>query len=198
MRNPVKTFSWSALVAFIFLACSTVSFAALENYQKLSATEVDDFVLINPNGQPVQLSDFKGKVVVLTLWSVTCQPCLAEMPSLDRLAGSLPEEDLVVIPLCIDQKVRSDKLKEFFAQQRYQYIESYLDVDGSVPAKLGLKGTPTTYVINKEGKLVGRLEGATAWDDPKAIAMFEAIAAGKNVGPGNWLDTVKGWFTKKK
>ncbi|MFN7709382.1 MAG: TlpA family protein disulfide reductase [Holosporales bacterium] len=197
MKTPVKAFKWSTVLTLCFWAMTQWSFAALENYEKLSAKEIEDFVLIDPNGQPVQLSDFKGKVVVLTLWSVTCQPCLAEMPSLDRLAGALPDEEVVVIPLCIDQRVRSDKLKEFFAQQRYQYIESYLDVDGSVPRILGLKGTPTTYVINKEGKLIGRLEGATAWDDPKAIAMFEAIAQGKNVGPGTWVDTLKGWFSKK-
>lgn len=165
---------------FVVLFCGTAPVASLDRYESLTPTAVDSFSFLDENGYPVSLNQYKGKVVLLNIWSLGCNPCINEMPSIDRLSGLYSEDELVVIPLNIDGKqLTLEKLGRFFDLQKYRYIKPFSDPDRSSQKVLKWQGLPTTYFIDKDGYLVGQVTGATAWDSLDVQKAIDRMIKGK-------------------
>ena len=122
-------------------------------------------------GNTLRLADFRGKVVLLNLWATWCAPCVKEMPALDRLQAKLGGPDFAVLALSIDREGLA-KVQGFFAQNRIAALPPYLDPSGRAPAAFGARGLPTTLLIDRDGRLVGRQEGAAAWDADSALSLL--------------------------
>jgi len=122
-------------------------------------------------GNTLRLADFRGKVVLLNLWATWCAPCVKEMPALDRLQAKLGGPDFAVLALSIDREGLA-KVQPFFAQNRIASLPPYLDQGGRAPAAFGARGLPTTLLIDRDGRVIGRQEGAAAWDDDSAVALL--------------------------
>lgn len=114
------------------------------------------------SGNPVALSDFKGKFVLLNLWATWCQPCIKEMPSLvdlqEKLGPALTVVALsedhggeVIVKLFVD-KLGLDKLK------------IGLDPKSSAIRAFQAEGLPSSFLIGPDGKVLGKVEGAADWD----------------------------------
>ncbi len=164
-------------------------------YEQLAPQDLPEFSFSDKNGYPVTLETYKGRVVILNLWSITCGPCVAEMPSLDELAGIFPEDKLLIITLNVDP-IKKKGLEVFFDQNGYRYLGTFQDPMRKSQEALKWTALPTTLIINKEGKLVGRKIGATKWDAPEAVEIFEQLIKGKNPEKPqpSLTDKVKGWF----
>lgn len=125
------------------------------------------------DGRRQTLADFRGKIVLLNVWATWCPPCRKEMPSLDRLQAKLGGDDFEVLPLAVDRG-GADAVRRFFAATGVRHLAVEVDPSTEAQAALGIPGLPTTILINRQGREVGRFVGAADWDSPKAIAVVRS------------------------
>lgn len=118
----------------------------------------------------VRLGDFAGRVVLLNVWATWCAPCVHEMPALDQLQAELRDEGLVVVALSTDRG-GLNKVGPFYRDLALEELGIFLDPRGQLARELDVRGLPTTYLIDREGQVVGALQGAYDWagEDAKAL-----------------------------
>jgi len=113
------------------------------------------FSLPDIHGRTVSLADFRGKVVILDFWATWCPPCKREIPDFISLQSKYGDKGLQVIGVGLDEP---DKLKEFAAKNGMNYAV-LLGTDEIAQRYGGISGIPTTFLINRQGAIVGRYEG---------------------------------------
>ena len=119
-------------------------------------------------GTTRHLSDFKGRTVLLNLWATWCVPCRHEIPTLDHLQESLGGAQFEVVALSIDRG--GAKLVEpFFRDRGLKHLALYIDRTGGGARAVGAVGIPTTLLIDRAGREVGRAAGALEWDSAAVI-----------------------------
>lgn len=129
-------------------------------------------------GQPTNLESLRGKVVLLNIWATWCPPCRKEMPSLDRLQHQLGGDGLEVVALSIDTGAEGLALvKSFYAAMAIRNLRVYNDPTGSAGYQLNAPGVPTTLLLDREGRELGRIGGPVTWDGPEAIALVRRVLA---------------------
>lgn len=126
-----------------------------------------DFELQDQQGRPFKLSQLRGKVVVMNFWTITCQPCVEEMPSLVQLAGLAQDmPDLEVISVTSDKKW-SDVETLFPPDSRLTVL---FDPEKKIMRdKYGSRMFPETWVIDKNGVIRLRVDGPRTWSSPLAL-----------------------------
>ncbi|TFL13563.1 TlpA family protein disulfide reductase [Pusillimonas caeni] len=122
-------------------------------------------------GKTVTLADFHGRVILLNLWATWCPPCREEMPSLDRLNAKLGDPDFEVVALSIDRD--PDLIKPFYQDFGIRTLKHYVDPTTRVSDTLRAPGVPTTLLIDREGREIGRAMGPAAWDGPQVEALID-------------------------
>jgi thiol-disulfide isomerase/thioredoxin len=120
----------------------------------------------DPDGEPANLADFRGRPLLVNLWATWCGPCVVEMPSLDTLAEREGER-IEVLALSQDLDGRQ-KVAEFFAQRDFRQLEPFLDGDMAMMTALRIGTLPTTILYDSEGKEVWRMTGMAEWDGERA------------------------------
>lgn len=128
------------------------------------------------NGETVLLADLMGKVLVVNFWATWCAPCVKELPSLDRLAGQLDPDRFRVLVLSNDRGGET-KAKPFLDDLGIVNLAADLDPKSKLARALGLRGLPTTFVFDAEGRAVAMLQGLAEWDAPEVVDWLEAVAA---------------------
>jgi peroxiredoxin len=134
-----------------------------------------DFTLLDQKGEPFRLSEHRGKTVVMNFWTVTCKPCLEEMPSLEQLALIAEErDDLVVVAVSTDQGW--DEVRSLFKPD--SRLRVLFDPDKAVVRdKFGTRLYPETWVIDPRGVIRVRVDGARDWSSPIALEMIEQVSS---------------------
>ena len=135
--------------------------------------EAFDFTLVDQYGNEHTLSDYKGKVVFLNFWATWCNPCLIEMPHIEELYSEygLNKEDVIILgvanPKSEEYPLNSDVSKEeiisFIKEQGYTFPIVF-DETGQVLQDYFIRAFPTTFMINKEGKIYGYISGSLTKD----------------------------------
>lgn len=133
-----------------------------------------ELLFADGSGMPIRLSRYVGFVVVLSFWSEQCGPCLRQMPYLDRLQGQFRGRKLLVIPVLVDAG-GSAAAKTFFARNHYSYLRPYADPGASMAQALGVTGLPTTFIIDRTGRLLSRTEGDRVWDSDEVVQRLNWI-----------------------
>jgi thiol-disulfide isomerase/thioredoxin len=123
----------------------------------------------DPAGEPASLQDFRGKPLLLNLWATWCAPCVAEMPTLDALAAS--RDDIEVLAVSQDMAGEA-KVDAFFEKREFRMLEPYLDSELSLMAGLKVDTLPTTILYDAEGREVWRMTGMEDWQGPRAAALI--------------------------
>jgi thiol-disulfide isomerase/thioredoxin len=136
------------------------------------------FTFAGADGKPKSLADFGGKVVLLNIWATWCVPCRDEMPALDALETKLGGKDFEVVAVNID-KGGPDKAAAFLKETGATHLALYTDPTGKLFATLKTVGMPTTLIIDRDGKEIGRLVGPADWASPEAVAVIEAAIAAR-------------------
>lgn len=156
-------------------ACSAVcglhpNYAAYER-------KAPDFELPNLNGQKVRLSQFRGKTVIVNFWSKTCPPCLEEMPSVAALGHALRgRSDVVLLTVTTDESAQdaTSTLRSILADD--VPFEVLLDPDAKVVGELfGTKLYPETWIIDRHGAIVARVDGARDWASKPVLDYVESL-----------------------
>lgn len=122
----------------------------------------------------VRLQDYRGRLVLLHFWATFCEPCREEMPALAALAESPGEQEVVVLAIAVDRGNRRGVAK--FADRYAPRLMVPLDADGDVRARYEIEALPTTYLIGRDGRFVGRSIGERNWTDPAFRKLFERLA----------------------
>ena len=128
------------------------------------------------NGETALLADHKGKVLIVNFWATWCAPCVKELPSLDRLAGQLDPKHFQVLILSNDRGGET-KAKPFLDDLGIANLAADLDPKSKLARALGLRGLPTTFVFDREGRAIAKLQGLAEWDAPEVVDWLEAVAA---------------------
>jgi thiol-disulfide isomerase/thioredoxin len=123
-------------------------------------------------GRSRALADFRHKVVLLNIWATWCAPCREEMPALDRLQRKLGGPGFEVLALSIDSGGAA-AVKRFYDEIGIRSLAIYVDPSARATSTLAAMGVPTTLLIDRQGREIGRRTGPEQWDGPEAVRMIE-------------------------
>lgn len=116
-----------------------------------------DFQLQNLDGQPISLSDFKGKPVLINFWATWCGPCVSEMPYIQEIHEEWPDKGLVVLAINIGD---SSSEVEQFLQNHNLSLPVLLDTKKVVAQRYSIRAIPTTFFLDKDGMIQVKVIGA--------------------------------------
>ena len=123
-----------------------------------------DFYMADKDGQVISLAHFEGEVVFMNIWATWCPPCIAEMPSINKLYQQFGESDNVKFVL-VSMDDEFDKAKQFMEKRGFDMpIYHYRT---KVPGTYESNVIPTTYVISGDGKLMMEKQGLAKYDTPE-------------------------------
>ncbi|MFQ3620279.1 MAG: TlpA disulfide reductase family protein [Spirochaetales bacterium] len=164
-------------------AASTVATASTSSLEELFRNaglsymgnrdvQAPTFSLQSLGGNEVNLKDFLGKVVVLNFWATWCPPCRAEMPSMETLHKRYENKSFKLLAVNLQEEL--PVVQAFLKQNPYTFT-ILMDPKGNTAPLYGIRGIPTTFIINENGKLLGAIVGAKEWDTPQVFALFDAL-----------------------
>ena len=131
---------------------------------------------VDGGGRPVGFADFRGKVVLVNVWATWCAPCVREMPTLARLEAELGGDGFAVVAVAVDRRGLPE-VDRFYAKHGIEGLPAFADTGNAVPRALGVVGLPTTVLLDRQGREIGRLVGGAEWDSPEAVALLRYFVA---------------------
>ena len=134
--------------------------------------KTQNFILKRLDGNEVSLQDYRGKIVFLNFWATWCLPCLVEMPSMEKLYNEFKDKGFTI--LAIDMQEDADSVSVFKEKYKLNF-PILLDSDGSVGQFYGVRSIPTTYLVDREGYLIGSAIGARDWASKSAFLLINKL-----------------------
>lgn len=132
-----------------YSAAETPGDSGMENRSANHENTVLDFNLVNSSGETVNLEKFRGKVIFMNLWATWCPPCVAEMPTIQKLYEDMKNENVEFIMLSLD---RNFEIAKKYREEKGYDFEIYR-VAAGLPAQFQTSSIPTTFVINPQGEI---------------------------------------------
>jgi peroxiredoxin len=156
--NPTKKTTWlKALAAVAVLAIALAGYLSLSSRE--TAPEVSFTTL---TGETVSSKSLRGKVVMVNFWATSCTTCVAEMPHMVQTYNKYKGQGLEFVAVAMSYDPPNYVLN--YAQTRSLPFKVALDTKGTLALAFGdVKMTPTTYVIDKQGKIIKRYLGEPDW-----------------------------------
>jgi peroxiredoxin len=158
------------LAAFAVLAASAI-YRHMPQGQRIGQP-APAFELPTMTGEALALEQLRGRLLVVNFWATWCAPCVAEMPSLQRLHQALGGEGLTVAGISVDAKAPA--LERFVREHRLSFPILH-DATGTTAAAYGVDGYPETFVIDPDGRILEHYAGPALWHTPEALAHFRAL-----------------------
>ncbi len=140
--------------------------------------DIGEFSFADGSGARLELSHWKGKVVLLNLWATWCAPCRKEMPELAKLQQEMGSPDFEVVALSEDLK-GADASAAFLKDAKADALALYVDPKATALEAVQSVGLPTTLLINRDGKEVGRLLGPAQWNSDQSKALIKSVLDAK-------------------
>jgi thiol-disulfide isomerase/thioredoxin len=157
------------LLVAVFLAAPALAGSDLKPWTEGPAPPLS---LRDLAGQPVNLADFKGKVVLVNFWATWCAPCIEEMPSMQRLREKLGLAGFEV--LAVNYQEGAARINDFL-KRRPLKLTILRDHDGSVRTGWGVRVFPTSFVIDTEQRIRYTVVGDVDWTSPKVEAQIRDL-----------------------
>jgi thiol-disulfide isomerase/thioredoxin len=162
----------------------------------LFRTEGSQFTFVEPavviptmrveriDGKLIDLSMFRGKVILVSVWATWCPPCARELPLLERLSDVVRSEPLEIVAVSIDASGR-DVVKTFLKRFHIERLPIYLDperrlaknVDAEGTSPFVLYGMPMSYVVDRHGRIAGYLVGEADWSSAEGLRLLRYYMA---------------------
>lgn len=151
---------------------SVDSFRWLKSPLPVSAVAIHD-----RQGKMIALSQFKGKIVLLNIWASWCQPCIRELPALDRLQQRLGGDDFEVVVVSIDTD--PELARQMFSDQlSLQHLQLYLEPAEQLGKSFPVDVLPSSFILNRQGQAMGLLRSYVEWDAPLADRLIKRLIDG--------------------
>ncbi|QTD46935.1 TlpA family protein disulfide reductase [Ottowia testudinis] len=122
-------------------------------------------------GRAWDVTELKGKVVVLNFWATWCPPCVEEMPALQALHDTV-DDDVQVISVSV--KDSAPAVRRFVKSHQVTF-PVLLDARGELASRWGVKSVPTTVLIDKQGRPRRRITGTVDWVEREPAGWLEAL-----------------------
>lgn len=126
-------------------------------------------------GESVKVSDFTGNITLLNFWATWCPPCRAEMPSIERLYKQMSGTNFRIV--AVDAGENRSQVASFIEKNKYTF-PIYLDESNELSSIFAARGLPSTYLVNKEGKVIAARIGAMEYDQAELIKLLKELADG--------------------
>jgi peroxiredoxin len=170
-RTSLRTLSGPKLLLWswaVFFILATPTFAGED-----LPVAAPQFSLPSLDGQELALNDYRGKYLLVNFWATWCGPCKVEMPSLESLYRKFKKRNLTVVAVSND--IFGAQVVEPYIQAQNLTFPIGLDPKLKVSNQFGVISLPTTFLINPQGKIIGVLNGAENWTDPKTLLYFDQL-----------------------
>lgn len=126
--------------------------------------------LPDADDKPVDLAAYRGRLVLVNFWATWCPPCRREFPSLGRAMKLFKPSELAVLAVNVGEDVET-----VFSFTGATDVTILLDRDSAAMRRWPVKGLPTTYIVDKQGRLALRAVGGRDFDDPAIVAQLRAL-----------------------
>jgi len=180
-----------AFVAFALVAIAAVAVSkAVQHFggkvdraagamdaDELRATPAPAFSLPDRDGKPVDLSAYRGKVVLLNFWATWCPPCRDEEPSLRKLTSAMDPGTFQLLAVSVDEG-GWPAIDKFFGGSRPPYAVA-LDREARISQIYGTTKFPESYLIDSSGTLRLKFIGPRNWTDPAVFTLLSSYGASK-------------------
>jgi len=137
-------------------------------------TQIPYFGLKTPSGASLTTTDFTGKLVMLNFWATWCPPCREEMPSMQTLYDKYKDKGFSIFAISVKEDLNT--VNSFLKKTPYTFPIA-LDPDGAISDQFVGRGIPTTYFMDKKGRIVAGVVGGTKWDTPEVFKAIETLLA---------------------
>ena len=185
IRNPVFLLLFLIIFGFAGLGFLPIDLFAKTENQELERLFSDmgvlqispdsdplEIRLSDPTGRPVSLLEFRGKIVFINFWTTWCLACVIEMPSMEKLHQRFKDKDFVMVAINLQES--AERVKQFYKKHQLTFT-TLLDITGDVGAALSINAIPTTFILDKNGRIIGKALGPREWESKKSIALFEYL-----------------------
>ena len=131
-----------------------------------------NFTLPLLGGGSASLFSYRGSVVILNFWATWCPPCRAEMPSMENLYRRFKNEGLEILAVDLGENERT--VNQFLQNNGFTF-PVMLDLYNRAGNAYGIQSIPTSFILDREGRIIARIVGSIEWDTPRMIAAFDAL-----------------------
>ncbi|MEE8553253.1 MAG: TlpA disulfide reductase family protein, partial [Desulfobacterales bacterium] len=128
--------------------------------------------LLDIHDKRVTLADFKGKIVFLNFWTTWCPECRIEMPLMEKLHKRFKDKDFAMV--AVNLREPATQVKKFFDKHKLTFT-ALLDSKGKIGSRFGIRAVPTTFILDKEGGIIGKVFGSREWTSQKSFDLFEHL-----------------------
>jgi thiol-disulfide isomerase/thioredoxin len=136
---------------------------------------VPDILLTAGPGENKKLSDFKGKVVLLSFWASWCTPCLIELPTFIDLHEKLSAKGLVIVPVNVDENDQAAQFVGDFWKTKKFPFPTFYDPTHKGAESFQVDSLPSNFVLDKLGRLVAQGYGANDWSSDASVHFIEQL-----------------------
>jgi len=123
-------------------------------------------------GGTVDLADLRGRVVLINFWATWCPPCRKEFPSLGRARALFTPETFEVIAINVEEE--PEAVRAFAGDASFPVL---LDGESRVVMSWPVKGLPTSFLVDRQGRLAYSLTGEQEFDDPAIVKAIKGLQA---------------------
>ncbi len=159
------------LIIFVLLVTNTFAGEVTDIKNLIINKELkkyQDFSFLDDQNNQINLDNLNGNLILLNFWATWCAPCKKEMPSLDQLKLNKNLNNLKIFPINIGKDNLKKSLK-FFKDLEINNLNVFFDNPNTLAKKIGLRGIPTSILINKEGYEFARIVGSIDFGDQNFI-----------------------------
>jgi peroxiredoxin len=160
-QHAIRT---TAIVIFFLLTLSVKGFANPWAIDGMIGEKASPFTLKNLSGQEVSLTDFRGKVILLNFWATWCPPCIAEIPRFNKLRKAYAKKNFEIVAVSTDRSLST--ARKFIRKHPVSFIVLH-DSSIKVSRKYNVFSIPTTFLIDKKGKIIEKFLGGHDWNSPE-------------------------------
>lgn len=170
-----KLLMFSAIVA-VFAVTVLVLWGGRHELRRIKpGYPAPDFTFNDLDQKEVSLSDYKGKVVLLNLWSITCPPCIEEIPYLESLYQKMKGNEDFHLLTVVTNRGETEKEVRPFVEKHGLNFHVLIDFKKVAWRRYKLTGWPETFLLDRDGIIIERYIGPKEWDAPKFIEKFNKL-----------------------
>ena len=170
-------------------SCDALNF--LQEEPKLTSEEINRFLIekdfevphnaIIPRNVTYELTDGvkepldvnRGKITLINFWATWCPPCIHEMPSMNELHQTMKDRNFRILAVNLGDS--PDTVQGFLNQHQYSF-DVIVDPDRKVGSQFFVSGLPTTFIMGKEGEILGKIVGPLNWSNPDLVTFFKQLS----------------------